>query len=177
MTIQAVGRHSSSACRPMPARRAPLDVGSQLTLHAARGLAAARIGFGVFVLWLFLDRLLGLRLASGAGWLHGGSPTGGVVASDAQGWMDRIFMLGLLLAGVSLVLGIGLRLAAGSSVMLYLMSWSAFIPMAVHTQIDSRLVFDAVAISILAIADAGRTWGVGGAWTRSSLGAALPVLR
>lgn len=175
MTTHTSGRHiQATVGRPS---LTPPVASSSLAPLAGRVMAVTRTGFGGYVLWRFSDHLVGLTAASEDGWVHGGSPTGGLVDSTVQTWTDRLFMLGLLLAGLSLVLGIGLRLAAMSAVMLYLMSWSTFIPVGVHTSTDGALVTDAVVISLLAIVDAGRTWGVGQIWAGSSLGAALPVLR
>ena len=64
---------------------------------------------------------------SARAWINGGSPTKGFLSGVDVGpwqsffhniagdpWADWLFMLGLLGIGVALVLGIGMRMAAGT---------------------------------------------------------------
>lgn len=168
---------------------------------AARALALLRIGFGLTFLWAFLDKLLALGFATGRGpegqvdrfgdaaWIHGGSPTEGFLTFGTDGplaefyqgiagavWADVLFMVGLLGIGVALTLGIGMRLAAASGALLYVLMWSAALPPANHPVLDEHLL-GGLTLVVLAAYHAGDTWGLGRRWRRVLLVRRLPVLR
>ena len=91
-------------------------------------LAAARILLGFYFFWAFLDKTMGLGFATPAekAWVLGGSPTTGFLSgvngpfanffADMAGnpFVDWLFMLGLLGIGLSLILGIGLRVGGAA---------------------------------------------------------------
>lgn len=121
-------------------------------------LAIARILVGCVFLWAFLDKTFGLGLATSAAsaWIHGGSPTTGFLTKGVnpdspfaelfgslagQGWVDWLFMLGLLGIGVALILGIGLRIAAVSGTLLLVMMWAAEMPLENNPIIDDHIVY------------------------------------
>ena len=90
-------------------------------------------------------------------------------------------MLGMLAIGLALILGIGLRVAAATAVLIMAMMWFAEFPLAQHTSAgepsgssnpitDYHFVYAAAAV-VLALTHAGDTWGLGRWW------AALPVVR
>jgi len=171
---------------------------------ARRGLAALRIGFGLTFLWAFFDKLLALGFATGKSaetgvvdyfgpdaWINGGSPTFGflnfgvspdnplhgtftAIAGDA--WADWLFMAGLLGIGLALTLGIGIRLAAISGAVLYLLMWVASLPLETNPLVDDH-VLGALTLVVLAAALAGDTWGLGKAWAQTHLVRRFPVLR
>ena len=162
----------------------------------ARTLAVLRIATGLVFLWAFLDKTFGLGYATPAdrAWLNGGSPTRGFLSHVEVGpfqsvfhgiagaaWADWLFMLGLLGVGVALVLGIGLRLAAGAAALMMAFMWLAEFPPARHTAagepsgssnpiVDYHVVY-AITTVLLAVTPAGRTWGLGRRW------AELPLVR
>ena len=124
-------------------------------------LAAARILVGFVFLWAFLDKTFGLGMATAANqaWVNGGSPTTGFLMKGVnpdspfasffnslagQGWVDWLFMAGLLGIGVALVLGIGLRIAAVSGSLLLLMMWAAEMPLENNPVVDDHIVYIAV---------------------------------
>src|SRR5215211_1368202 len=124
---------------PAPAIE-PERIGSKL---ARRALAVLRIAFGLTFLWAFVDKVFGLGYAtkSGKGWIDGGDPTAGFLGKGTSGpfadfyqslvgdfWVTPLFMIGLLGLGVALTLGIGMRIAAVTGVLLYLLMWSAALP-------------------------------------------------
>ena len=151
-------------------------------------IAALRIGAGFIFLWAFLDKTFGLHYstASKNAWIHGGSPTKGFLSHVAvgpfqsafhsmagNGFVDWAFMLGLLGIGGALILGVGLRIAAVSGVILVAMMWFAVFPPAQHTASGAPtssvnpLVDDHVleALSLIAIAVFGTASRIGlGAW-------------
>lgn len=168
---------------------------------AARALALLRIGFGLTFLWAFLDKLLALGFATGRGpegqvdrfgdaaWIHGGSPTEGFLTFGTDGplaefyqgianavWADILFMVGLLGIGVALTLGIGMRLAAASGALLYVLMWSAALPPANHPVLDEHLL-GGLTLVVLAAYRAGDTWGLGRRWRHALVVRRLPVLR
>src|SRR3984885_3928839 len=142
MSVQKINPPSSHALEHVEAP------GAMLTTAAAKLLAALRIATGFVFLWAFLDKTFGLgySTASGKAWIHGGSPTRGVLKSVDVGpfqsafhsiagtwWADWLFMLGMLGVGVALIAGVGLRLAAGAGALIMAMMWFAEFPLAQHT--------------------------------------------
>ncbi|MET7640906.1 hypothetical protein [Streptomyces sp. NPDC005438] len=163
---------------------------------AARSLAALRLLMGGIFLWAFADKAFGWGYSTpgGKGWVEGGSPTEGFLSHVTVGpfqstfrswagatWADWLFMAGLLAVGVALLAGIGLRLAAVAGTLMMALMWAAEWPPARHLSdgspsmstnplLDYHVVY-AVALIVLALAFAGRTWGLGHMWER------LPVVR
>lgn len=167
-----------------------------------RTLALLRLAIGFVFLWAFLDKLFGLGYATGraAAWIHGGSPTQGFLSHvqvgplrtvfhdwAGAGWVDLLFMLGLLGVGVAVMLGIGLRLSAVAGSLLLVLMWAAEWPMARHTVsgvatvssnpfLDYHLIYALVLIAV-AVGAAGRVWGLGRAWCGTALVRRHPWLR
>ncbi|MCX6399323.1 MAG: hypothetical protein NTX33_05260 [Propionibacteriales bacterium] len=171
---------------------------------ARRALAVLRIGFGVTFLWAFLDKLLALGYATGVNaetgtvdrfgpdaWINEGSPTFGFlnfgvsednwfhgfftgIAGDA--WADWLFMLGLAGIGVALILGVGVRMAAATGSVLYLMMYAASFPLENNPVLDDHLL-GAITLVVLAATLAGDTWGMGTLWAKSQIVRRFPVLR
>jgi len=170
--------------------------GSPLTTTAARALAVLRISLGFVFLWAFFDKTFGLGYStpSARAWINGGSPTkgflSGVDVGPFQGFFHSIagtsfanwsFMLGMLAIGVALIAGIGLRVAAGATVLLMAMMWFSEFPLAQHTSAgepsgssnpitDYHFIYGVAAV-VVALAYAGHTWGLGRWW------AGLPLVR
>ncbi|MEV7010808.1 hypothetical protein [Streptosporangium sp. NPDC051022] len=153
--------------------------------------AVARIALGWVFLWAFLDKTFGWGFATPAGkaWISGGSPTtgflkgtgenalGGFFAGLAgQGWVDWLFMLGLLGVGTALILGAGIRVAAVAGTAMLILMWAAELPLTTNPFMDDHLIYSIVLIG-LARADAGDTWGIGTWWSRTPLVRAYPVLK
>ena len=170
--------------------------GSMLTTTAAKALAVLRISTGFVFLWAFLDKTFGLGYAtpSAKAWINGGSPTKGFLSSIDVGpfqntfhslagttFANWAFMLGLLGIGLALILGIGLRIAAGAAVAMMALMWIAEWPLAQHTSAgkpsgstnpitDYHFIY-AVSAVVAALTYAGHTWGLGRWW------AELPIVR
>ena len=171
---------------------------------ARRGLAALRIGFGVTFLWAFFDKLLALGFATGVNpetgavdrfgpdaWINGGSPTFGFltygvpednpfreffngIAGDT--WVNWLFMLALLGIGLALTFGVGMRIAAASGALLYLMMWVASMPLENNPVVDDHLL-GAITVVVLALTLSGDTWGLGKMWARTGLVRRYEALR
>ena len=153
-------------------------------------LAALRLAVGWVFLWAFLDKLFGLghETTSAQAWINGGSPTSGFLghatagplASTYQGmagqaWADWLFMAGLLGIGVALMAGVAMRIAAASGALLLVLMWSAVLPPENNLFMDDHLIYAGLLVA-LALAGAGRTWGLGRVWEQLPLVAKNPVL-
>jgi thiosulfate dehydrogenase [quinone] large subunit len=162
--------------------REPVDAPAGQTLReralAHRVFAALRIVLGFVFFWAFLDKLFGLGYStpSERAWINGGSPTKGFLANSASGpfeglykdiagaaWADWAFMLGLAAIGAALLLGIGMRVAAISGALLYLLMWTVVLPPETNPVVDDHIV-GALAVLGLALVHAGDTWGLGHWW-------------
>lgn len=125
-------------------------------------LALARILLGLVFLWAFFDKLFGLGYATKAAkaWVQGGSPTNGFLKSVSgpfadmfhplagQGWVDWLFMFGVLALGVALLLGVAVRLSAVFGGVLLFLMWMASLPIANNPLIDEHFVYITVLMAI-----------------------------
>jgi thiosulfate dehydrogenase (quinone) large subunit len=168
-----------------------------------RALATLRIAFGLTFLWAFVDKLLALGFHTGydqegaldrfgpAAWINGGSPTEGFLAFGVpesnpfkgffNGMADSVFvewlfMAGLLGIGVSLLLGVALRIGAAAGALMYAFMYAASFPLENHPFIDDHLV-GIIVMAVLALGAAGTTWGLGHWWNRMAVVENHPVLR
>lgn len=129
--------------------RAPLPI----------AIGVARILMGFYFFWAFIDKTFGLGFATPAerAWINGGSPTTGFLtnataespfadvfaALAGNALVDWLFMLGLLGVGVSLMLGIGVRVGAIAGTAMLLFMYLAEFPLtltgATNPLIDSHI--------------------------------------
>jgi thiosulfate dehydrogenase [quinone] large subunit len=162
------------------------------TQRWSRYLAATiRLSLAWTFLWAFLDKTFALGHETGvdpatgavdyfgpAAWIHGGSPTKGFLGVATEGPLagfyqnlagnsviDLLFMLALLGIGLALMLGVGMRIAAGSGVLLLVMMWSAVLPPANNLFMDDHIIY-ALVLGLLVLIGAGKTWGLGKQWER-----------
>ncbi|QOC91484.1 DoxX family membrane protein [Micromonospora craniellae] len=148
-------------------------------------LAGLRLALGWIFLWAFLDKLFGLGFATEGknAWINGGSPTEGFLSFGVTGpfegfyqsmagavWADWLFMIGLAAIGTALILGIGVRVAAATGGLLLVLMWTAALLPANNPFMDDHLVYAGV-LALLAVTNAGDTWGLGRTWAR------LPIVR
>lgn len=154
-------------------------------------LATLRMALGWIFLWAFMDKLFGLGFATARenAWIAGGSPTYGFLTFGTSGPFagfyqslagnvvaDWLFMVGLVGIGAALISGIGVRIAAGSGILMMLMMWTAALPPANNPFLDDHLVY-AAALALLAFAHAGRYVGLGTWWEKQALVRKHPVLQ
>ncbi|MGC9665287.1 hypothetical protein ACNTMW_01890 [Planosporangium sp. 12N6] len=152
--------------------------------------AAVRLALGWTFLWAFLDKLFGLghETAAKAAWINGGHPTEGFLKFGAKGpfagfyhaiagnvFVDTLFMLGLLGIGIALTAGIGIRVAAATGALLYLMMWTVVLPPENNPFLDDHLINAAILVG-LALVGAGNTLGLGKWWAGTALVRRLPWL-
>ena len=170
---------------------------------ARKGLAVLRIAYGFTFLWAFFDKLLALGFHTGydqdgnldrfgpAAWVNGGSPTEGFLsfgvpednpfksvftAMAGDTWVDWLFMIGLLGIGFALFTGIGMRIAAATGALLYMLMYAASLPLENNPVVDDHLI-GAIALVVLALTLAGDTWGAGRAWAKTRRVRRYPVRR
>jgi thiosulfate dehydrogenase (quinone) large subunit len=172
------------------------------TRAAGLVLGALRIVVGWTFLWAFVDKLFALGYATGvdpdtgavdrfgdAAWIHGGSPTYGFLAFGADGpfkdlyhniagdaWADWLFMAGLLGIGVSLTLGVFMRLGTISGVVMYLLMWSVVLPPDNNPITDDHTI-GALVVAVLGLYAAGRYLGFGRWWEGQALAQRFPILK
>lgn len=141
-----------------------------------------RLAMGWTFLWAFLDKCFGLGLTTVAekSWLHGGSPTVGFLSGVKGPFagiynsmagnpvVDWLFMLGLLLIGLALIFGVGMKVAAYSGSLLMILMWSASLPIKGNPFLDDHLIYLLVLLS-LAFVRAGQTWGLGKWWANTQV--------
>jgi thiosulfate dehydrogenase [quinone] large subunit len=126
-------------------------------------LAFLRITLGLIFLWAFFDKLFGLGFSTtpDKSWLAGVSPTSGFLSFAAKGplapvfnamagciFVDWLFMLGLLLIGVSLVLGICRKISGYSGAVMMLLMWLAVLPPEHHPFLDEHIIYLLVLIGL-----------------------------
>ncbi len=153
-------------------------------------LALARILVGWLFLWAFLDKTFGLGYptSSSDAWINGGSPTEGFLRFGTSGIfqdfytsiagnaiVDWLFMIALLALGISLIIGIGLRIAAYGGTVFFLLLWGANVPPANNPIIDEHIIYITL-LWILYKLRAGRYFGLGKWWSSTSLVRRLPWL-
>lgn len=164
--------------------------------------ALLRMALGATFLWAFFDKLIGLGFSTcrdattdtvttmcSKAWLEGGSPTLGFLKFGTKGpfadfyqslagnpVVDWLFMLGLLLIGVALILGIGIRLATTTGSLLLLMMWTAVLPPENNPVIDDHIIHILVLVGIYRTKDQ-QAWGLGNWWSRQSIVQKYPILQ
>ncbi|OGH40401.1 MAG: hypothetical protein A3B41_02735 [Candidatus Levybacteria bacterium RIFCSPLOWO2_01_FULL_37_26] len=146
---------------------------------------------GWIFFWAFLDKLLGLGFATetAKSWLSGNSPTTGFLKFATHGpfkpffeslagstIVDWLFMIGLFGIGLSLILGIGMRIAAYSGSLLLFLMWLALLPPENNPILDDHIIYILV-LMVLDRSDAGEYFGFGKSWKKTSLVKKYPLLR
>ena len=165
-------------------------------------IALLRISLGLVFLWAFFDKLLGLGFATcrdakteavatfcNKAWVNGGSPTDGFLKFGTKGpfaefyqglagkqWVACLFMIGLLLIGLALVTGIGVRVAAISGSLMLLMMYTAAMPPDNNPILDDHVVY-IFALFAVAFANGEQKLGLGNWWASRKLVQKYPVLR
>jgi thiosulfate dehydrogenase (quinone) large subunit len=165
-------------------------------------LAALRIIIGWTFLWAFLDKLFALGYATGvdpetgatdrfgdAAWINGGSPTYGFLHFSADGpfedfyhsiagdaWADWAFMFGLAAIGISLTLGIFMRLGTIAGVVMYLLMWTVVLPPDNNPVTDDHII-GAAAVLVLGLLGAGRFLGLGSWWENRTIIQKYPLFK
>ena len=77
-------------------------------------------------------------------------------------------MLGLAGIGVALLLGIGMRVAAVSGALLYLLMWTVVLPPENNPVVDDHII-GALAVLAVGLVHAGDTVGLGRWWKKQPI--------
>ncbi|HEY7043405.1 MAG TPA: hypothetical protein VH419_07040 [Nocardioidaceae bacterium] len=173
---------------------------SRRAAHIAMGVL--RLVLGWTFLWAFFDKLLALGYSTGrdpetgnvdrfgdAAWIHGGSPTLGFLKFGADGpfedfyhsiagdtWADWAFMFGLAAIGISLTLGIFMRLGTFAGVLMYLLMWTVVLPPENNPITDDHIL-GAAAVLVVGLYYAGRYLGLGRWWEGLAITQKYPILK
>jgi len=178
-----------STPEPLVAPSPPQDSMASQSLMARYLWAATRLSLASVFLWAFFDKVFGLghETTAARAWLNGGSPSAGFLGGATgpfadfyqsiagAGWVDAIFMIGLIGIGVALLLGIGMRIAAVTGAIMVVLMWSASLPPSDHIFMDNHIVYALVLLGI-AVVGAGNTLGIGKWWAGTSLVRRFPIL-
>ena len=160
---------------------------SHLTDNLGVALLAGltRLSLGWVFLWAFVDKTFGLghETASNDSWLNGGSPTEGFLLHGTSGpfahmfdsvagagWLDAVFMLGLLGVGLAMILGVGMRIAAAAGTLMMAFMWLVTLWPESNPFMDDHWMI-ALVLIVTAVTGAGRYYGLGGMWAQ------LPAVR
>ncbi len=151
-----------------------------------------RLTMGLIFLWAFIDKVFGFGFATTPekAWLLGGSPTTGFLQFGVHGpfasfyhslagipLVDWLFMLGLLWIGLTLTLGIFVKLGSLTGIlMLFLMYTAVGIQPTNHPFIDDHIVYIFVMIGLL-ISNSGDYLGFGKYWSRVNLVQKYKILK
>jgi thiosulfate dehydrogenase [quinone] large subunit len=144
--------------------------------------ALTRLSLGWVFLWAFLDKTFGLghETPSAESWTNGGSPTKGFLSGSTgafsgiyhdiagTGLVDALFMVGLLFVGVTLMLGIVMRLGCAAGALMVILMWTAYLPPANNLFMDDHIIYALVLVG-LALVGAGNTLGLGRWWSQTSI--------
>jgi thiosulfate dehydrogenase [quinone] large subunit len=146
--------------------------------------ALLRLGLGWIFLWAFLDKLFGFGFATSSdkAWIVGGSPTYGFLKFATHGPLtsfyqnlagsaivDWLFMLGLLFVGLSLTLGILVKIGGYIGVLMLVLIYSAgFLPPKYNPFIDKHIIFAVIMIG-LTMVHSGQCLGLGKWWFGTKL--------
>jgi thiosulfate dehydrogenase [quinone] large subunit len=149
-----------------------------------------RISTGFIFLWPFLDKLFGFGIstAPGKAWINGVSPVSGFLVHGTTGPFAGIFqsmansslvawlfMLGLLFVGLTMILGIKMKLGAiTGTVMLFLM-WLAELPITTNPFLDEHWFF-AFALIASTLTHSGDYFGLGKWWKGLKVVKKYPIL-
>ncbi len=193
-------KHTARNDQDVTLQTSPESTATRRSAHTAMGVL--RIIIGSTFLWAFIDKLLALGYGTGrdattgnvdrfgdAAWINGGSPTLGFLKFGADGpfasfynsiagatWADWAFMFGLAAIGISLTLGIFMRLGAFAGVVMYLMMWTVVLPPANNPITDDHII-GAAAVLVLGLYGAGRYLGLGRWWENQPVVQKYPILK
>lgn len=162
--------------------------------------AAVRIVLGFTFVWAFVDKLIGLGFStcrdakSGAvsymcekAWINGGSPTDGFLKSSKGPFQEIynsmagnelivwLFMLGLLLIGLALLLGIGMKIAVTTGSILLFMMWAAVLPPKSNPMFDSHIAYIFALLGIY-FSNSQQKWGLRNWWVNQDIVKKFPIL-
>lgn len=150
-----------------------------------------RLSLGWLFFWAFIDKLFGLGFATkpGSAWLAGGSPTTGFLSQATTGpfapiykamagsvVIDVLFMLALLVIGVTMLLGIAVRFGSYVGMLLTFLMWTALLFPANNPFLDDHIVY-LFAFFVLSSSNAGKWFGLADWWSKTGIAKKYALLR
>jgi thiosulfate dehydrogenase [quinone] large subunit len=171
------------------------------TVKASKIWEVLRLFMGWTFLWSFLDKAFALGFSTGrtetgtidffgpAAWVNGGSPTEGFLQFGTKGpfadffaglnpaWVDWVYMGSLLLIGLALIFGVGVRPAAVGGIIWMGMFYAASAIWPEHNPFLDEHVVYAVILGGIAYVGAGYWLGLGRFWARVPLVKKYPILK
>ena len=148
-----------------------------------------RLLLGWTFAWAFFDKLFGFATTEAKAWLNGGSPTLGFLKFATKGpfaefyqglagnpLVDWLFMIGLLLIGLALILGIGVRIASVSGIVMLLLMYTAVLLPENNPFLDDHIINSIVLIGVM-VSNSGNYFGLGNWWSNTALVKRYPFLR
>jgi len=151
-----------------------------------------RVTMGWYFLWPFIDKVFGLgfNTAAGKGWIDGFSPTYGFLAKGTKGpfahyfqamagshMVEWLFMIGLLLIGVCLIIGVGVRVACYSGTVMLILMYLASAIWPLHNPFLDEHLVNAIVLIGLAGSTSNLYLGLGRRWTKTKLVQKFPILQ
>ncbi len=146
-------------------------------------LGLARISLGCVFFWAFIDKLLGLNFATPPekAWILGNSPTLGFLAKSTYGpfasvyqsfagspVVDWLFMMGLLFIGLSLIFGVGVKIAGYSGTLLMALMYLSMIPPKNNPLFDDHIIYGLILL-VFTQMKVGHWIGFGKQWSQTKV--------
>lgn len=137
-----------------------------------------RLSMSWIFIWPFFDKLFGLGFATtpDKAWVLGNSPTLGFLKFATKGpfadfyqglagnpVIDWLFMLGLLFVGITLLLGVGVRLGSIAGIAILLLIYSSVLLPEHNPFLDDHIVYSLILLGFLVV-PVGRWFGLGKWW-------------
>ena len=153
-------------------------------------LGILRIGLGFIFFWAFIDKLCGLGFSTLAdkSWVLGNSPTAGFLTKAAYGpfasffqslagssLVDWLFMIGLLFIGLSLILGMGVKIAGWTGSLMLVLMYLAMIPPKNNPFLDDHIIY-AIVLVLFTQIKVGYWFGFGKWWSQFKIVRKNPYL-
>lgn len=142
-----------------------------------------RVVLGIIFFWAFIDKLYGLGYATATekSWLAGESPTAGFLKFGTHGpfatffqglagnpFVDWLFMMGLLFVGLSLLLGIGMKIAGYSGALMMGLIYLSLFPPENNPLIDEHIIYILLFI-IFSKGEVGHRFSLNSWWKKMGL--------
>lgn len=143
-----------------------------------KAFGCVRIALGWVFLWAFADKLVGFGFATtpSKAWIYGNSPTSGFLLNGTSGpfeqffqnlagspIVDWLFMLGLLCIGLTIFLGVMVRIGALFGMVLMMLIYLAAFPPQNNPVVDEHIVYVLIFLSMMFV-PVGRWNGFGDRW-------------
>ena len=175
-------------------RKNPIQRDSGESKEKIRGKyfwAGLRISIGFIFIWPFFDKLFGLGFstAKSQAWINGGSPVAGFLLHSTYGPLASVyqsiagsslvswlFMLGLLFVGLTMILGIGMKLSSIVGTAMMFLMWSSMLPPTTTPFMDYHWMYAAALIASV-LANAGNYFGLGKWWSGLRFVRKCPILK